>query len=300
MTIEGTTASALTSRTIVNLNELFHDLLALRVNKAHSGAVTLTVDLAADLPSVCVNPLEIQNVLSMLVGNAEEAIGDTPERPGQIHVKTSGLGDRVQVSITDNGRGLDWRDMARLFGDQSRDAALTLCAETVKDNGGDLYAWSRYGNGSVFTVDLPVHREAENAEKLPGASELRGKRILVIDDEVQISTLMSDVLQQHGAEIQLENSALAAVERIRVQPYDLYICDQRMPDLSGEHLFRSVESENPALRHKFLFVTGDALNQETEQFFAETGVSYIRKPFRMVELVAAAEQVLSRDPRRDF
>ena len=82
--------------------------------------------------------------------------------------------------------------------------------------------------------------------------------LLVIDDEVQISTLMCDVLEQQGARIDLANSGKQAVERMKSNQYDLYICDHRMPDVSGAGLYRSIESTNPEARYRFLFVTGEA------------------------------------------
>jgi CheY-like chemotaxis protein len=297
MSREGTTAGL---RPVpshqVNLNEVLARSVEARNKARNTREIAFTLDLAQDLPRVCIAPQEIESILRTLIGNAEDAIGEDLGRPGQIHIKTALQGQRVQVSLMDNGRGIHWRDMARLFGDQSRDVALTRCAEVVKDNGGDLYAWSNYGNGSVFTLELPIQvRPQDGYER-----GLRGKRILVIDDEIHVSTLLFDVLQNHGAQIDLANSGIQAVERIKSKQYDLFICDQRMPDLSGEHLYRSVESMNPALGARFLFVTGDALNDETQDFFTQTGVQYIQKPFRTVELVAAAEQVLSRSQRIGF
>jgi response regulator RpfG family c-di-GMP phosphodiesterase len=89
------------------------------------------------------------------------------------------------------------------------------------------------------------------------------------------------------------------VEQIKAKQYDLLICDQWMPDLTGEGLYRCIESMNPALRDRFLFVTGDVLSEGIDEFLTQSGVQYIRKPFRMVELVAAAEEVVNRNLRSD-
>jgi len=300
MTTEGTIDIQSTPR-ILNLNETVRSVLQTRLRRRSASGTTYTLDLAANLPVVRAYREDIEYVLSTLVANAEDAIGDNPGTPGQIHVKTAVHGGRVQVTVTDNGRGLNWRQLSHLFGEQTRDEALTVCAELVKDNGGDLYAWSRYGNGSLFTLDLPVHASAPPNDGC-GQNRLRGKRILVVDDEVQITAFMSAVLEQHGAKIDLANSGLQAVEQIKNhknQTYDLLICDQRMPDLSGENLYRCVESIDPSLRDRFLFVTGD-VSEDMEQFLAEKGLQCIRKPFRSVELIAAAQQVLSRSSRLDF
>jgi hypothetical protein len=288
----------------IDLNEILRRAVHLCEGRRNRTDIAFTFDLAENLPSVCIDRHEIEQILSALIVNAEAAVVENHGRPGKIHIKTAIQGKRVQITVMDNGRGIHWREMARLFGDQSRDVALTNCAETVKDHGGELYAWSSYGNGSAFTLELPVHRESGSQDcwfdETSEQTGLHGKRILVIDDEIHISTLLFDMLESQGAQIDLASSGMHAVEQIKTKQYDLFICDQRMPDLSGERLYRSVEAMKPELRDRFLFVTGDVLNDETENFFNETGVQVIRKPFRTVELVAAAEQVLSRCQRFDF
>ena len=123
---------------------------------------------------------------------------------------------------------------------------------------------------------------------------LRGKQILVIDDEVHITELIFDVLSRQGAQIDLANSAVEAFEQIKTKNYDVIICDQRMPGVSGQRLYRLVESLNADLRHRFLFVTGDVVSTQTERFFAQVGVQYLRKPFRIHELVDSIEGLISR------
>ena len=119
-------------------------------------------------------------------------------------------------------------------------------------------------------------------------------QILVIDDEIHITELIFDVLARQGARIDLANSGVEALDLIKKKNYDVIICDQRMPGVSGQRLYRLVESLNPELRHRFLFVTGDVVNAQTKRFFTQAGVRYIRKPFRIHELVDAIEGLLSR------
>jgi len=273
----------------VDLNQLLRGILQSRDCLPRTRRIWLKADLAENLPRVWGDPIQIGRVLLGMIVNAEQATAE------EIHVKTGVEHGRVHVSVTDNGRGIHSRDMALLFNDENTDAELTGCAGIVRDHGGELYAWSSYGKGSVFTLELPIQRF-----EAPEQPALNGKRILVIDDEVQISRLMSEVLETHGAKIDLVNSGLQAAEQIQAKEYDLFICDQHMPDLSGERLYWSVKSANPKLENRFLFVTGDVMNAETAHFFSNTGVRYIRKPFRSVELLSAVEQMLSRNQQRSF
>ena len=238
--------------------------------------------------------------------NAEDAIADSHQRPGSVHLRTFVQNGRIHLSVTDNGSGIHARDMARIFApffttkdrQHGTGLGLSICAEIVKEHGGELYAWSTYGSGSTFTLELPIQREIapETVEpvRVSEGLALRGKQILVIDDEVHITELIFDVLTRQGARIDLANSAVEALEQIKTKNYDVIICDQRMPGVSGQRLYRLVESLNGDLRHRFLFVTGDVVSTQTKRFFTQVGVQYLRKPFRIHELVDAIEGLINR------
>jgi CheY-like chemotaxis protein len=305
MTQEGTVlASDSISPTTFNLNELLLSMVQSRACRYRACHIEFTVDLPEDLPDVSVDPDPLEHVLSTLITNAENAIGPDLGRTGQIHVTAAMEGERVHVAVTDNGRGIHWLDMARIFDHQGPNVELSMCVEMMKEHGGDLYAWSSYGKGSTFTLELPAIVEIAQQEirrpKLSTRPTLEGKRILVVDDEIHVTALIFDVLALEGANIDLANSGMQAIEQIKNKQYDLLICDQRMPDVTGERLYRWVESVAPELRDRILFVTGDVPIDDTKHFLMQTGVRCIRKPFRTAELVDAIEQVLSQSRRLCF
>jgi signal transduction histidine kinase/ActR/RegA family two-component response regulator len=289
-----------------NLNDVIRNVVQLREYQEHVDNIVVTTDLSPDLPYGWGDPHQMEQVILNLIVNAEDAIADAHRRPGAIHVKTAVEAGHIQVTVTDNGSGIHARDMARIFDpffttkekQRGTGLGLSICAEIVKDHGGELYAWSTYGSGSTFTLELPIRHEIEPEEVQPVRVSqgqcLRGKHILVIDDEIHITELMFDVLARQGARIDLANSGVEALEQIKNKNYDVIICDQRMPGVSGQRLYRLVEALNSELRQRFLFVTGDVVNAQTKRFFMQTGVQYIRKPFRIHELVDAIETLLSR------
>src|SRR3989441_12615921 len=212
----------------------------------------------------------------------------------------------MHMTVTDNGSVIHARDMASIFDpffttkgrQRGLGLGLSICSEIVEEHGGELYDLSTYGSGSTFTLELPIRPEiapeaVEPARSFEGVC-LKGKQILVIDDEIHITELIFDVLSRQGARIDLANSGVEALEQIKKKNYDVIICDQRMPGVSGQRLYRLVESLNSDLRHRFLFVTGDVVNAQTKRFFAQVDVQYLRKPFRIQELVDAIESLLNR------
>ncbi len=292
-------------RVAFRLNDIVRNVVQLREYEESVDNIVIRLDLSDDLPPATGDPGQIEQVLLNLVVNAEDAIADVQGQPGVIQIRSAMEDGNIHLSVTDNGSGIRARDMAKIFDpffttkdkNSGTGLGLSICAEIVKDHGGELYAWSTYGSGSTFTVEMPVRASAMEEEARPetvGSGEsLRGKSILVIDDEVHITELISDVLVRYGAEIEVAGSGVKALERLKDGSYDVVVCDQRMPGLSGQRLYRLVESLNPKLQHRFLFVTGDVVNAQTRRFFTQEGVQYIRKPFRIQDLVDAIEGVLT-------
>jgi CheY-like chemotaxis protein len=293
-------------RVAFELNDAIQNVVQLREYQERVDNIVITTDLSEDLPLAWGDPHQVEQVILNLVVNAEDAIGDIHERPGSIHIRTFVEAGHIQMTVADNGSGIHARDIARIFDpffttkakQRGTGLGLSICAEIVKDHGGELYAWSTYGSGATFTLELPVRQEVELEQAQPirasQSQSLRGKQILVIDDEVHITELIFDVLTRQGARIDLANTGIEALNQIKKKNYDVIICDQRMPGVSGQRLYRLVESLNPELKYRFLFVTGDVVNDETKRFFTQAGVQYIRKPFRIHELVESIEGLLSR------
>ncbi len=289
------------------LNSVVESVLALREydHKVHD--IVAIPELEDDLPSVSGDPGQIEQVVLNLVVNAEDAVGTTREQTGEIQIRTTVLNNRVRLEVTDNGSGIQTQDMGRIFdpffttkanteSNGGTGLGLNICAEIVKDHGVELYAWSTHGTGSTFTMELPIETHEDDfrpATDPPSTGEaLRGKSIMVIDDEVTITDLIEDYLGRFGADVELFNSGAEAFEHLCSGSYDAVVCDQRMPGVNGQSLYRMVESVNPDLASRFIFVTGDVLNDRTSHFFEQTGTAYLRKPFRLEDLLRAVEKVV--------
>ena len=121
---------------------------------------------------------------------------------------------------------------------------------------------------------------------------IRGKRILVVEDEPLIQGLLSDMLSADGHEVDAVGTGVAALEKIAERSYDMIISDLRMPELDGPGLYRAIESQYKALLPRMLFVTGSALDPGNEQFLEETRVPWLSKPFKMNDLHNLTQRVL--------
>jgi DNA-binding response OmpR family regulator len=82
--------------------------------------------------------------------------------------------------------------------------------------------------------------------------------------------------------------------------YDLIICDQSMSGLSSEDLYRLMKNDAAVRNPLFLFMIGDVITPQARQVYTQSGVQYLRKPFRIQDLVEAVEGLLSRNPPPGF
>jgi PAS domain S-box-containing protein len=142
-----------TIRRTVNL--IRHDL------QAHS--ITLTFDPEESLPLVAGSPDQLQSVWLNLLINAKQAI---EPNPGEIHIATRRAGGDVQVTVTDNGAGIDPAQLDHLFepfyttknAGYGTGLGLSVCHRIVTGCGGDIQVSSQPGAGTTFTVTLPVSK----------------------------------------------------------------------------------------------------------------------------------------------
>jgi len=278
-----------------DLNEIVHNVAVHRGARNSGREVDITVDLEINLPRAVGYPSQIEQVITSLIAHAEDAIAVTVNGQGSIHVQTGRRAGRVRVQVADNGMA---RDSVRIFTPGSASLGLNVCAEIAKDHGGDLYAWSANGNGSMFTLELPVFaQESVRTSRSDSPGKLiQGKSVLVVDNKIQISELIYEVLVRHGASVQVAGSSVDACEYLNDRIYDLIIYDQSMPGLSGENLLGLMKSGATVRNPLFLFMIGDAITPNARQSYAQSGVEYLRKPFRIQDLVDAVEELLSRNP----
>lgn len=137
---------------------------------------------------------------------------------------------------------------------------------------------------------LPVRSTPETAT----ASAAAASRVLIVDDQKEISDFLAQMLQLIGYDVSTESNPLTALERLEDENFDLVISDFKMPELGGLEFYQAVVALRPSLGARFVFLTGDVFNFDTESMLRAAGVPVIEKPFRMETVEEALAQVLSR------
>ncbi|HET8579045.1 MAG TPA: response regulator [Methylomirabilota bacterium] len=126
----------------------------------------------------------------------------------------------------------------------------------------------------------------------------RRRRILVVEDDPLVASLLSDFLTAEGHAVDTALNGRLALERLRAEPYDLIVSDMRMPELDGEGFFAAFDAVRPGMRSRIIFVTGQALTPETREFIARAQVPILGKPFNLDALREMTEEMFAAQPSR--
>lgn len=299
----------------VNMLELVDDICMLYAPRAREKALELVVRYVPGSEQfVYVDSLRVRQVLGNLINNA---IKFTPS--GHI-VLTVGEqsprdlpADKVNLvfSIEDTGIGIEEHDQERIFekfsqanSSTTRDyggtgLGLAICRKLIEMMGGKITVSSIVGKGSVFTFDLPLTRNTQEAFEQPKPPVLTGRRVLVVDDLPVICTLLCEQLSMAGMICEAVNSGQEALVRLhdaksRGITYDMMVIDYLMPGMNGEMLARAICDE-PSFRDICLIMLTAAGNPIVGDDYAEKGFSaYISKPVKTLALIDTLAIVWSR------
>jgi CheY-like chemotaxis protein len=149
---------------------------------------------------------------------------------------------------------------------------------------------------TTFRILLPLSREepAANAEakQAEGNAAEAPKRILVVDDEEVLRDVLTEILQSLGHEVTTCVNGAEALELYAKswKETDLVILDMVMPVMNGHDVFIAMRRINPEI--KALLSTGYTMNEEAQQILDEGVAGFIKKPFRIDELVGAVKKML--------
>jgi DNA-binding NtrC family response regulator len=113
-----------------------------------------------------------------------------------------------------------------------------------------------------------------------------GLRVLVVDDEPAICQALTLLLACHGIQVSSALSAAEAKAKLAASRFDVLLIDLRLRDARGDMLLRELAQDEPSLKERTLFITGD-ISTEAERLITATNCPYLRKPFDITLAVQA-------------
>ncbi|PYP56294.1 MAG: hypothetical protein DMD40_11410 [Gemmatimonadetes bacterium] len=278
--------------------ESTHQLLK---NQLLAARIELTLTFEPGLPEVEVHANQVKQVFVNIINNAAQAIASTRAREGggRIEIATKCEPDGLSVNISDNGPGIPEAVAQRVFEPffstksegEGTGLGLSISLGIVKEHGGNITVdpgGAGSGRGATFSVELPTGVRAalsplpRGAESEPAPPERQEHlRVLVVDDEPHILHYMQATLESWGHEVVLAQDGSQALKRALMQPFDLIICDLRMPRLGGREMFHTLARMHPTVADRIIFATGDTVRGDTLQFLEELGRPFLQKPFKL-------------------
>ena len=240
--------------------------------KAGAKGLELVCDVASDVPPNLVG--DSLRLGQILINYANNAIKFTEK--GEISIAVRMVEERGQqvllrFEVRDTGIGLTPEQMGRLFQSfQQADTSTTrryggtglglaICKSLAELMGGEVGVASEFGCGSTFWVTLPLERGAP-ARNLQPPADLRGQRVLVVDDNHTAAAVLSDMLVAMGLEVDQAYSGLQALQMLRESMaqqrlYGLLLLDWHMPGMDGVELARHIRSLGMPRVPQMLMVT---------------------------------------------
>ena len=294
------------TRSMVDLNHVARDTLALRAYEQRVSNITVIDALASGLPQVFADPHQVQQVLLNLIINAEQAMLSAYGR-GTLVIRTWHDRDRgaVVLEINDDGPGVPEDVQPKIFDPffttkevgKGTGLGLTVAYAIVQEHGGRIRVESRQGRGASFFVEFPTKsgrvREPAPVPTDPPFEALAGTRVLVVEDEPALAAAVGEALTDAGFQVDRAADGEEALARAGERSYDLVVCDLKMPRLDGMSFYRAIAVTSPELARRVIFVTGDVAGTEAERFLAESGCRWLAKPFRLGDLLRAARDALA-------
>ncbi|HEY4138769.1 MAG TPA: PAS domain S-box protein [Casimicrobiaceae bacterium] len=274
----------------VAMNDVISAALDITSYAVRTSGIDVTLDLAPDIPLILADADQLHQVFLNLIINAQQSLQEQP-LPRRIGIagRFARAGEVLSVSIADNGPGIPAHLRARIFEPYfttkptgvGTGVGLAVSLGIVEAHGGTLTVDCPPEGGAVFTIERPVNAVtmAGIDVEVPTGLDASRRRILVVDDEVEIRDALTEILAGARHRVVAVASGREALERMAVEHYDAIITDIRMPDIDGRALYQEIQRRWPRQTARVVFVTGDTLASALREFVTQSGRPVIEKPF---------------------
>ncbi len=303
-------------RTALQLEQIDFNLAELIGNCVQSFLHTAQqrqLDLALEMPEgleqllVCGDPTRIRQVLVNLIGNA---LKFTEHGSVRVMPRWQVL-DRQLIwftcAVRDTGIGIDNARLETMFvAFQQADSSisrryggtglgLSIARNLAERMGGSLRAESREGEGSTFTLEMPLTlRLREHPEALPGKAEAcdgsSGRSVLLVEDNPVNQAVIQAMLRSLGFEVCIAADGAQAISLVARQRFAAVLMDCRLPVVDGYEATRRLRQMPQGRDLPIIALTANALQGDRERCLAAGMNDYLAKPFKRTDL----QQILHR------
>ncbi|MCP5468488.1 MAG: ammonium transporter [Deltaproteobacteria bacterium] len=295
------------------INDMIDRILKLMSVNAEQKGLELHAEISPKISPILVGDAgRIQQVLFNLIGNAIK-FTDYGEIILKIELKNqSKNNETLYVSIQDTGAGIPQEKIKDIFSAFSQvdvsntrkhggtGLGLAICSQLIAEMGGKIWVESEVGKGSNFQFYLPLqisHQQPFNHTEST-SSELRNKKVLIVDDNASNRRILKDMLAHWQVKTTTAangEEALSILEQSKKlgENFDYILLDFQMPNMDGVEVARKIENSGFANGNSILMLSSsDSLKRN--ELKAELGIQdFLIKPIRREDLFYLLTQRLT-------
>ena len=301
-----------------DLDELFDNIASQLGEKVAGKNLELVIDVAADVPRLLVgDALRLTQVLLNLGSNAVK-FTERGEIDFVVRAQAVENGSALLAfSVADTGIGLSEEQIGRLFRSfQQADDSITrkyggtglglaISKRMVELMGGRINVASRLGEGATFTFTARFGLGNGSSQRRVPTPDLRGRRILVVDDNDNAREVMAAILRSMTFVVDAVDSGTAALTRIEEaaragEPYEIVFLDWQMPGMDGIATARRIRALQPGDPPFMIMVTAYGRDDLLRQAQEVGIVDVFAKPVTASTLFDSVMNVLGKMARREL
>ncbi|MFN3480319.1 MAG: ATP-binding protein [Thermodesulfovibrionales bacterium] len=298
---------------VVNMNEIIRNSLDL-LRRSIPLNIEIITNLKENLPLIKADPAQMQQVIMNLAVNARDAMPGG----GRLVIETATVGNEngaanglpldkggfLKLSVSDTGMGIDTETQRRIFDpffttkDPGKGTGLGLYIvhSIITNHGGYINLYSEPGKGTRFNIYLPVTGDLTGGEEIRGIVDIRGEEtVLIIDDEANIRSLCSDMLEPLGYTVIAAEDGNKGIQIFREMKdkISVVILDMIMPKMGGGEVFQILKTIKPDV--KVILYSGYSHNgfAGIDKLIKDGAIGFIQKPFTRQTLGQAIRKALS-------
>jgi two-component system, cell cycle sensor histidine kinase and response regulator CckA len=266
-------------------------------NEPRRQGIAISIEQQLDqVPAVLGSASELRDVLVNLILNAVQAMPGG----GLVSFRCWCSENRVCLSIHDTGVGMSPAVRQRIFeplyttkGDGGTGMGLAVVAGVVREHDGSIRVQSSLGTGTGFTLEFPAgNLDIENRMEDDTPEEIHhdSLRILVVDDETMVRTVLRKLLVVRGHRVTVAASGVEGLEELGRNDFDAIITDQAMPEMNGREFARKARELSPLT--PIALLTGDTHIGSTDHTIS----AVLAKPFKIDEVEATLAALVGAAP----
>ncbi len=296
-----------------DLPKVIDDTINLLVDRRGFDKIQFIREYDRELPKTLADPKQLEQVFINLFMNARDAMPNGGEI--RVSVKTERERRFLVTSVTDTGEGISSDRIEHIFDPffttkkegEGTGLGLAICHSIVEAHRGTMQVQSTPGVGTTFRINIPIRQRTtisdfrkelvKSARKKPAIQVVESrKRVLLVDDEEQIRTILAQALIDEGYDVSQAGDGVQGMRLLGESRYDVALIDIRMPHKDGVEMLGEIRQVFPQM--PVLVVTGLASDREIKDAVAAGAYAVIKKPFDIDELIYTVRRAIANPQKK--